>query len=247
MIFRLIEHFNFILSDKIVLYSNHMVSAMGINKYREKVITDGSHYYINTDRFRVVKSLEERKNIIGYIGRLSGEKGVIELAKAIPIILSKRDDVKFIIVGDGVLMNEMKNELNKTGYLEKVNFTGWIAHERIPDYLNEMKFNILPSHTEALGGANLESMACGAIVIANSVGGVPDIVIDNETGFLLKDNSPQSIANKVIELLDSPELGRIQKNARDFVEREWGYECAVERYRQIFKSLINKKGEEGHE
>ena len=240
-IFRLIEHLNFILSDKIVVFSDRMVGTVGINRYRAKVITDGCPAYINTDRFRVAKSLDERKNIIGYVGRLSGEKGVIELTNAIPIILSKRNDVKFIIVGDGVLMNKMKDELNKTGCLEKVEFTGLIDHERIPDYLNDMKFHILPSHTEAFGGANLESMACGAIVIANSVGGVPDIVTNNETGFLLKDNSPQSIANKVIELLGSPELERIQKNARDFVERKWRYESAVERYRQIFKSLIKKE------
>lgn len=77
--------------------------------------------------------------------------------------MSKTDDVEFLIVGDGPLMSEMKKELQNAGCIGKVRFVGLVSHEKIPDYLNKMKFHILPSHTEAFGGAAIEAMACGAI------------------------------------------------------------------------------------
>ena len=121
--------------------------------------------------------------------------------------------------------------------MSKVDFTGWIPHDAIPPLLNRMKIHILPSHTESLGGSNLEAMACGAICIANSVGGLPDIIDDGRTGFLLKDNSPRSMADKMIEVLERPDLEAIQKNARILVEERFTYEKVVEGWRGILSGL----------
>ena len=173
------------------------------------------------------------------MGRLSREKGVLELAKAIPLILAKKDDVKFLIVGDGPLMTDMKRELEEVGCIDKVEFVGWIPHEQIPDYLNKMKVHILPSYIEAFGGAGLEAMACGTISITNSVGGIPDIITDGETGFLLKDNQPQTIADKVLEIWVHPELDEIQRNAEEFVEKTFSYEKAMERCKKVFCELVD--------
>jgi glycosyltransferase involved in cell wall biosynthesis len=206
---------NYILSDRIgiAIKSESLIRFCGLEKYRTKIVPMGS-YYLNTN-LKIKKRLNERDNIIGYVGRLSEEKGVLEFARAIPFILSKKNDVRFLIVGDGRLMENMKNILEKAGCLDKVEFTGWVPHEKIPDYFNEMKFHIHPSHTEAFGGA-IEAMACGTIAIATPVGGLPDVITDGKTGFLLKDNQPQTIANKVLEICDHPELDEIQRNAKEF-------------------------------
>ena len=80
-------------------------------------------------------------------------------------------------------------------------------------------------------------MACGTPVLATSVGGVPDVIKDEETGFIMKDNSPECIAKNVMRALEHPDLEKIVENARALVEREFTYEAAVERYRKILKEL----------
>ena len=80
-------------------------------------------------------------------------------------------------------------------------------------------------------------MGCGTPVLATSVGGVPDLIKDGETGFIMKDNSPECIAENVIRALEHPNLDEIVKNARALVEREFTYEAAVERYRKILENI----------
>lgn len=233
-IFRLLAKISYVLSDKIVVITESLIQHCELEKFRNKV-SICNYYYID-DIFRIKKDFNRRGNLVGYIGRLSEEKGVLELVKAIPLILAKKKEGRFLIAGDGTMMSEMKIELEKTGCKNKVDFVGQIPHEQVADYFNEFKFHILPSYTEAGSGATLEAMACGAITIANSVGGIPDIITDYETGFLLKDNQPQTIADKVIEVWDYPELDKIQKNAREFVKQNFCYEKAVESWRGVLNN-----------
>ena len=80
-------------------------------------------------------------------------------------------------------------------------------------------------------------MACGTPVLATPVGGVPDVIKDDETGFIIEDNSPECIAENVERALNSPDLDKIVKNARELVEKEFTYEAAVERYREILENI----------
>ncbi len=237
----LIEQINYALASKIIVTSGNMVRDLGINRYcKSKVIA--AHVltsYLDLGRFRIKSSLAERGNVAGFVGRLHAAKGVMELARAIPLILSQRSDVRFLIVGDGPLMGEMKQELNRAGCLDKVYFEGWVTYDTIPDYMDKMRFFILPSYKEMLGVVTIQAMACGAIVIANPSGGIPDVVIEGKTGFLLRDTSPQSIADKVIEVWDHPELNKIQQDARALAEQTFSYETVVGGWRHILNGLCS--------
>jgi glycosyltransferase involved in cell wall biosynthesis len=236
---KMLTNINRSLSDRIgiAMKSESIISFFNLQKYRSKIVILG--FFLDAN-LKIKKKVGEREDVVGYVGRLSAEKGVIELARAIPLISSKKNKIRFLIVGNGQLMDEMKNILEKAECLDKVDFVGWTPHKKIPDYLNKMKFHILPSHTEAFGGAAIEAMACGTISIANSVGGIPDVITDGKTGFLLNDNQPQTIANKIIELLDypEPELDKIQRNASEFVEKTFTYEKATERFESVFSDLL---------
>ena len=83
----------------------------------------------------------------------------------------------------------------------------------------------------------LEAMACGTPVLATPFGAIPDVIKDEETGFIMGNNSPKYVAEKVIRVLNDSNLDIIVKNARLLVEREFTYEAAVERYRKILKEL----------
>ena len=81
-------------------------------------------------------------------------------------------------------------------------------------------------------------MACDTPVLATPVGGIPDVIKDGETGFIMENNSPECIAENEIRALEHPELEKIVKNARNLVEEEFTYEAAVERYKKILEDAL---------
>lgn len=124
----------------------------------------------------------------------------------------------------------------------KIKILGWISHDRLPIYLNELKLLVLPSYTEGLPNIMLEAMACGTPVLATSVGSIPDIISDGFTGFLLKENSPQNVADNILRALEHPDLHRVADKARDLVRIHFTYEAAVERYKKVLHLLLRKWG-----
>ena len=226
----LLEKINRVLSNKIILYSPNLIKEWNLEKYRHKISIAHEHF-LDFDKFKVEKPLGERGNLVGYVGRLSKEKGILNFLEAIPGVLEARDEVTFLIGGDGQMRPQVEECANKLD--GKVKFVGWISHDELPRYLNELKLLVLPSYTEGLPNIMLEAMACGTPVLATPVGAIPDIIKDGETGFIMEDNSPECIAQNIIRALNHPNLEQIARNARALVEKEFTFEKAVERYGKI--------------
>jgi glycosyltransferase involved in cell wall biosynthesis len=235
-IFRFLEKINYALSDQIIIdinvESENLIHQFSLEKYRHK-ISFGGAAPVDINSFRIKKKLKDRKNIIGYIGRHSPEKGVMNFAKAIPLILKERNDLEFIIGSRGPLFEKIKDELKKNGSYDKVIFTGWVPREKVPDWFNEMKLIVVPSYTETIPNVIMEAMACGTPIVASPVDAIPDFIKDGENGFLMEDNSPKSIAENVIRALDDPRLDEIVKSAHELIQREYTYEAVVENYRKL--------------
>jgi glycosyltransferase involved in cell wall biosynthesis len=234
-IFRILEHVNFHLADQIAVESESVIYFSGLKKYRNKINIGAMH--VDTNFYKIKKYSGDKRNLIGFIGHLSPDKGVTNFVKAIPLILKERNDLEFLIGTIGQLLGEIKNELKSSDFDDKVELTGWIPHGEFPNYLNELKLIVLPSYTEGLPNIVLESMACGTPVLATPVGGIPDVIKDGKTGFILENNSPECIARNVIRVLNYPDLDRIVKNAKKLIEKEYTYKSAVERYRKILENV----------
>lgn len=235
-IFSVLERLTFSLSNRIVVYSPRLIPQLGLDRYRNKVVAN-IIWPTDANLFRPVKDLAERENLVGYFGRLSPEKGVMNLVRAIPLILAEREDVKFFLGGNGPLLYEIETELENSQCQGKVTLAGWVPHEKMPYYLNQIKLLILPSYTEGLPNILLEAMACGAPVVAMPIGSIPDLISNGETGFLLEDNSPEAIAKGVLEALRHPYLSDIAKSARCFIEQNYTFRAATERYKTILNSM----------
>ena len=232
----ILSKINCTLSNRIILYSGNLIKELNLEKYRNKIYIAHKHF-LDFDKFKTKKKFDERDNIVGYIGRLSEEKGTLNFVKAIPEISKEKDDLEFLIGGDGQLCDKIKKHLDENNLNDKVNLAGWIPHDKLPDYLNELKLVVLPSYTEGLPNIMLEAMACGTPVLATSVGAIPDLITDGETGFIMEANSPACIARNVMRVLEHPDLERIVGNARALVEREFTYEVAVEQYKMILEGI----------
>ena len=233
---KFLEIINYSLSNKIILYSPNLIKEWKLEKYRNKISIAHEHF-LDFDKFKIKKKFDERENLVGYIGRLSEEKGTLNFVIAIPEISKEKDDLEFLIGGDGPLCDEIKKHLDENALNEKVNLAGWIPHDKLPDYLNELNLVVLPSYTEGLPNLMLEAMACGTPVLATPVGAIPDMITDGETGFIMGNNSAACIAENVMRALEHPDLEMIVRNARTLVEREFTYEAAVEKYRRILEEF----------
>lgn len=199
----------------------------------------------DVESFLMEKQISQRKYHVGYIGRLDMEKGIIQFIIALKIM--KRNyvipkDFKTIIIGSGSLENDIRILIKDNELENLVELSKSVGHELIPKYLNDIRLLVLPSYSEGMPRIILESMACGTPVLATSVGAIPDVIRDGKTGFLLKSNDPKHIADRIIELLNQPELlERASVNASNYVRENFSYEKTLESWRKIRCELIKER------
>jgi glycosyltransferase involved in cell wall biosynthesis len=236
-ILSLLIGFNFSLADKIILYSQMLAKESDFSKYPRKTIIAHEHF-VDFTKFTLKKKFDERLNIVGYIGRLSEEKGILNLIYAIPSILKVRMGICFTIYGEGNLADDIKKIIQADGLETMVRLTKWVPHEDVPRHLNNLKLLVLPSFTEGLPNILLEAMACGTPVLATSVGAIPDIIKDSENGFLLKSNDPKHIADRIVELFNEQQLlEKVSKNASKWVRENFSKEETVRIWQRILSQL----------
>ncbi|MCL6447510.1 MAG: glycosyltransferase family 4 protein [Armatimonadetes bacterium] len=155
--------------------------------------------------------------VVGTIARLAPQKGVGYFLKAAAMLV-KDYQVNFLIVGGGPLRRQLESEAISLGLQNRVVFTG--EREDVPAILPVFDIFVLPSLTEGFPLTILEALAAGRPVIATRVGGIPEAIVDNYTGLLVKPGDPAGLALAIAELLSDREralaLGRAgQACARD--------------------------------
>ncbi len=151
------------------------------------------------------------RTVVGIVAKLSPVKGHEHFLRAAAGIAKARDDVAFLVVGDGP-RKEMLTEMAKELEIEDaVVFAG--ARDDVPSLLKLMDVFVLSSLSEGSPNAVLEAMAAGLPVIATDVGGLPDIVIDGESGILVPPGDSEALEKAIMELLKDPEraaaMGRV--------------------------------------
>jgi glycosyltransferase involved in cell wall biosynthesis len=231
-----ISRLSYILTNKIILYSPCLISAWNLEPYKGCIHIAHEHF-LDFHTFALTTPVPDRPPLIGYIGRLSGEKGAQNFAQALPAILSGRQDLRVLIGGDGPLKETIEASLQEGGLTARVDLPGWISHDNLPTYLNQLRLLVLPSYTEGLPNIMLEAMACGTPVLATPVGAIPDVIIDGKTGFIMEDNSPECIAANVMRALSSPDLEQIAEDGRRFVEENFSFESTVTKWKEVLEEI----------
>jgi D-inositol-3-phosphate glycosyltransferase len=186
---------------------------------------------VNLELFRPVDQKDARKKIgfqtedkiLLYVGRVDPMKGVDRLLAATTLL---KDQVQFkllIIGGDdppGREQERLQDMAQRLGIGESVIFAGSLPQEELPFYYSAADVFALPSHYESFGMVGLESLACGTPVVATDVGVYPEILNGGLTGRLASGNSPDSIAEKISEVLSLSKNGEsLPREIRKAVER----------------------------
>jgi len=145
--------------------------------------------------------------IILFVGRVEPLKGIEQLLKAIPYLQNSQGTKLVLIGGDENSQYEMERlqRLSRDLHIEdSVTFLGSIKQERLPSFYSAADVCVIPSYYESFGLVTLESLACGTPVVATDVGDFKSIIRQGETGYVVMDNAPNHLAEKIDLLLSKP-------------------------------------------
>jgi glycosyltransferase involved in cell wall biosynthesis len=156
------------------------------------------------DTARQLLGLPADRLIVGGLGRLDEAKGFIYLLEAVASIRQEFNDLVVAIAGTGPLREQLENRAAALGLGERVRFLGFRSD--VQQLLDALDVFALPSRCEALPFALLEAMATELPVVGTSVGGVPEVIVPGETGFIVPPQNPAALAAALRTLLNDSDL-----------------------------------------
>jgi glycosyltransferase involved in cell wall biosynthesis len=201
---------------------------------------------VDTGQLRPAYSREQLANIIGrslprqmcgYVGRLSIEKGVTHLVDALAEVTAKQTEVRLLIVGEGEQRANLQAQVESLGLQQAVAFLGERADAR--QIIGALDLLVLPSLTEGLPNVVLEAFAYKRPVVATAVGGVPELVKDGETGWLVPPRDPRALAQAILDALSNPEEARRRaENAYKHLLENFTVEKQVDKWEQALQAAV---------
>ncbi|HEY9791892.1 MAG TPA: glycosyltransferase family 4 protein [Candidatus Obscuribacterales bacterium] len=182
-------------------------------------------------------------NTVGLIGRISPWKGQHIFIEAAAIVLKKRPDTRFEIIGSTMFGEEdylrgLREQIASLGLTHAVNLVGF--RDDISDALSNLSIfvhaSVLP---EPFGQTVLEAMAAGVPTIASDAGAIPEIVTHEETGLLVPPGDPAAMAQAILRLLDNRSFAQtIASRARQVAIERFSINMAATRMQRIYERLI---------
>lgn len=180
--------------------------------------------------------LTENHKIIGMVGRLEPQKGHIYLINAATQLVKKYPQVKIMIIGEGKLRSDLEKRVAEEQLSTNFLFLG--SRNDVPDLLNAMDIFTLPSLFEGLPNVILEAMAANKPIVATSVDGTKEAVVNNETGILVPPKDPESLSNALCYLLENPEkLLEFGNNSRKRVENYFSLDKQVKSFANLYEKF----------
>jgi len=184
--------------------------------------------------------LDSTGMIVGMVAHLRPEKGHILFLRAAAQVLGAVPGTAFLLVGDGPLRDDLERLALGLGISDAVHFLG--SRKDIPRILSAMDVFVLSSLREGFGIAAAEAMAMGKPVVATTVGGIPEVVADGQTGILVPPQSPDALAAAIVKLLRDERLrNRMGEAGRKRAEEHFSSQAMVRRFEEIYEGLWQRK------
>jgi glycosyltransferase involved in cell wall biosynthesis len=181
------------------------------------------------------------------LGRVVKEKGFDLAISAFARIRPRFPRSRLIIAGDGRARMELERQAATLGLTNAVDFLGWVGPEKVPWLINQSTMVVLPSRwREPFPLVALQAAQMARPVVAARTGGMPESIIDHQTGLLVERENEEELAQAVIFLLEHSEQAiRYGQDARKRVQEAFGIERYVEAYDRLYKKLIRPGARDG--
>ena len=245
--------------DRFVLRFAHKIIAVsigikndlirsGINESHLLMIQNAVEVNSNLELFiqnrrnkRQEYNLTEKEFVIGYIGRLSEEKGVKYLIEATSMLNDLNRFIRVLIIGEGPQKKELEDLVKKVNMEDKIFFVGFQSD--IENWLPAIDVFVLPSLTEGTPMSLLEAMANGIPVVASAVGGVPQVVDSGKNGILVAPGKPEEIVDAVNRLYQDETLRKtVHEEGKKTIELKFNASKWIKQIEAEYLKIIQKAG-----
>jgi len=197
----------FTLSKADVVCSTSHIMAKETNKYTDKKIFV-TPFGVDMTKFKPIVNIKANDQItVGTVKALEDKYGIGDLIHAFAAIHTKHKNSQLLIVGGGKQKDEYVQLTHDLNIAEVSTFTGRVPNDKVPEYINKMDVFGVPSteDSESFGVAAVEAMACGVPVVVSNVGGLPEVVLEGKTGYVIPKENPKELAFAIQSLIENPE------------------------------------------
>jgi len=187
--------------------------------------------------------------LISIISRMCPSKGFDDLIDAMPVVLARHPDTRLLVVGEGLksvdgtlqrdttYQDALAARARALGVHHRVIFTGYRAD--VPAIFRGVTLDVQPSRTEGLSNSVLEGMASGAAMVATPVGGTPEVMVHDRTGWLVPAQNPPALGEAICQLLADPERrDRLGRAARAYARETHTIDRLVDRTTDLYRELL---------
>ena len=179
--------------------------------------------------------LRAGRRMLGYVGRLHPQKGILPLVDHLPRLFDSLPEHDLVIVGEGPQQHAIQRQVDKHGLGERVTFPGW--SDDIPSLMASLDLLLLPSGWEGMPNVILEAMAAGIPVVSFAVHGISELLGNTDSPQVAAASDYQSLCQKVVDIARSPDLSR-QLGQRNAISAEqFSIPEMVARYNQLYDDL----------
>lgn len=222
---------------------------------KANVIWNGSAAGVDLEKFDIALKASWRKQtrhhfnitedtfVIGFVGRLTKDKGIFDLLQSMKEILSLYSNVKLLLIGEMEDDTIFKNSFYQWSLKQENIIYGGTTRE-IEKYYAAMDLLILPSYREGFGTVLIEAQAMGLPVISSNIIGPTEAMIEGETGLIINKGDPQSITNTLKKLINDRHYTlQLGENARKFVKENFDDRVLIKKIKEDRDLLISRSKE----
>jgi glycosyltransferase involved in cell wall biosynthesis len=198
---------------------------------------DGDRLVKLKDPEQIKKELgiETRYNL-GMVARFNWEKDWPTFFTAVEKVLESRNDVTFLAVGGGVDLDKFRDNV-KLPFRNRIIFTG--ERNDVESIVNVIDIGILSSYSEGISNSVIEYMALGKPVIASGYGGIPELIIHNETGLVFPVGDFNALVEDIMKLLDNKDLReKMGRAGKRRIEEEFSFDRFIQAYKKLYKNAL---------
>lgn len=234
--------YNLSKADLILSTSKAMMKEAG--KYSSRKILH-TPFGIDLNKFVPdVKQSDENKIVVGTIKALEHIYGIDILIRAFAVLTNKYDHLKLrlLLVGKGSQMPALKNLCKELNIEALVHFAGHVTYDNIVSYYHQIDVFVAVSRNESFGVSVLEASACEIPVVVSDIGGLPEVVIHNETGLIVQGMNVNETSEAIERLINDKQL-RIEmgKKGRQWVEAQYDWNNNVNQMLDIYEQILKKR------
>lgn len=177
-------------------------------------------------------------NKVVTVGRLCEEKGQMELIEVVSELKKQGIDMELVVVGDGPLRTPMEALAGKLGVSDRVDFKGWLGSAEVREAIEGCRLMLHPSFAEGLPVVIMEALALGRPVVASRIAGIPELVVQGESGWLVTPGDTQDTLRALKEALQTPaaRLSEMGAAGRARVERDHNIKTETAKLAQLIES-----------